>query len=152
MCVAAAGTAATAYAGTVGLVGGGIDFGDTINNRLPFRSRPLAGLALAAIVGCPFTGLTVLAAKDDPRTNRAAIAAGGTLIGWIAVQVAVIRSFSVLQPISAGVGAAFVWAGLARSSRPRTEQVRPVTRSGDPCLLYRDPNWRARPRRRRGQR
>jgi hypothetical protein len=120
LCVAAGVTAASAYGGAIALVGGGIDFGSTINQRLPFGSRPLAGLALAAIVGAPFTVLAVCAGRNDPRTNRAAIAAGALLIGWIVVQLAVIRSFSVLHPIYIVLGAAFLSVGIASDSRRRT--------------------------------
>jgi hypothetical protein len=117
LCVAAGVTAASAYGGAIGLLVGGVDFGDTINHRLPFDSRPLAGLALAAIVGAPFTALAVLAGRDDPRTDCAAIVAGTTLIGWIVVQVVVIRSLSALQPICVIVGAAFLWVGISGRRR-----------------------------------
>jgi hypothetical protein len=113
MFVAAVVSAASALGGAIGLISGFADFGNTINSRLPFDSRPLAGLAPAAIVGVPYAALAVLVARRDPRTDRAAIVAGAMLIGWIVVQLAVIRSFSVLQPICLIVGAAFVWVGIA---------------------------------------
>jgi hypothetical protein len=118
--VAAAVMAACAYGGAIALIGGAVDFGSTINNRLPFDSPRLAGLALAAVVGVPFTVVGILAARDDPRTSRAAIVAGGLLIAWIAVQIVVIRSFSVLQPICIVVGAAFVWVGQRAVSQTAT--------------------------------
>jgi hypothetical protein len=98
-------------------VSGALDFGRSITDRLPFDSPNLAGLALAATVGFPFTVLTVLAGRNDPRTNGAAISAGVVLIGWIVVQVAVIRSFSILQPICVIVGLAFVWVGIPSNTR-----------------------------------
>jgi hypothetical protein len=119
LCIAAFSSAAVAFGGAIGLATGGVDFGDTINHRLPFDSRSLAGVALAAVVGVPFTLLGALAARDTPRTDLAAIVTGATLVGWIIVQVAVIRSFSVLQPVCVVVGAAFVWAGVAASRRRR---------------------------------
>ena len=42
--------AVAAWAGAVGLAAGGIDFGDHTNDRLPFDSLVLAGIALAVIV------------------------------------------------------------------------------------------------------
>ena len=47
----AAFNAFAAWAGAVGLVTGGTDFGESINQRLPFDSLVLLGLALATIVG-----------------------------------------------------------------------------------------------------
>ena len=58
--------ALSAYAGAVGLLGGGISFGETIDARLPFDSLILAGLALLAIVAVPMTVAAVAAAKDTP--------------------------------------------------------------------------------------
>ena len=49
----AAFNAFAAWAGAVGLVTGGTDFGESINDRLPFDSLVLAGLALGIIVGIP---------------------------------------------------------------------------------------------------
>ncbi|MEU7526913.1 hypothetical protein AB0A74_14375 [Saccharothrix sp. NPDC042600] len=50
--------------------------------------------------------------RTGPRT--VAVFAGGCLIGWIAVQVAVIRTFSPLQPVVAAAGAAVLLAGRRR--------------------------------------
>ncbi|WP_139180020.1 hypothetical protein [Gordonia westfalica] len=46
-------TALLAFAGAIGLVGGGTDFGETVNSRLPLDSPVLAGVALAVFVGVP---------------------------------------------------------------------------------------------------
>jgi hypothetical protein len=61
-----------AWAGAFGLITGGTDFGDTIDDRLPFDSLVLAGLALAAIVGVPLTVLAWSAwiAGGEPMTSR----------------------------------------------------------------------------------
>ena len=58
--------ALSAYAGTVGLLGGGISFGDTIDARLPFDSLILAGLALLAIVAVPMTVPTCMESSLVP--------------------------------------------------------------------------------------
>jgi hypothetical protein len=55
--------ALSGYAGVVGLLGGGISFGDTIDARLPFGSLFLAGLALLAIVAVPMTVASVAALR-----------------------------------------------------------------------------------------
>jgi hypothetical protein len=107
----AAANALVALAGAVGLVGGGLDFGAEIDGRLPFESLVLAGCALAAIVGVPSLVLALAAWRGDPRTAACAVATGVALIGWIAVQVAFIRSFSWFQPTYVVIGAGLVVAG-----------------------------------------
>lgn len=49
--------ALAAWAGAVALVTGGTDFGEPTNDRLPFDSLEIAGLALATIVAIPLTVL-----------------------------------------------------------------------------------------------
>jgi dienelactone hydrolase len=112
-----------AWAGAVGLVTGGMDFGESINDRLPFDSLVLAGLALGIIVGTPLTALAWSAWVGGPRTDDLALAVGLTLIGWIVVQVAVIRAFSLFQPAYLAVGAAFVGASHRVSLSPHRRGV-----------------------------
>ena len=99
-----------AWAGAVGLIAGGTDFGEVINERLPFESLVLAGLALATIVAVPLTLLAWSAWTGGPRTDELALVVGLLLIGWIIGQVAVIRAFSLFQPAYLAVGAGFVAA------------------------------------------
>ncbi|MDH4160201.1 MAG: alpha/beta fold hydrolase [Actinomycetota bacterium] len=112
-----------AWAGAVGLATGGMDFGESINDRLPFDSLVLAGLALGIIVGIPLTALAWSAWVGGPRTDDLALAVGLTLIGWIVVQVAVIRAFSLFQPAYLAVGAAFVAASHRVSLSPHRRGV-----------------------------
>lgn len=106
----AAVNACGAWAGAVGLITGGTDFGDVINERLPFDSLALAGLALAAVVAIPLTVLAWSAWTGGPRTDGLALVVGLLLIGWILGQVVVIRAFSPFQPAYLAVGAGFVAA------------------------------------------
>lgn len=99
-----------AWAGAVGLITGGTDFGEVINERLPFDSLVLAGLALAVIVAVPLTVLAWSAWTGGPRTDELALVVGLLLIGWIIGQVVVIRAFSLFQPAYLAVGAGFVAA------------------------------------------
>ncbi len=59
-----------AWVGAFGLLTGGTDFGETINDRLPFDSLILAGLALGIIVGIPLTVLAWSAWTGESRTQR----------------------------------------------------------------------------------
>lgn len=112
-----------AWAGAVGLVTGGMDFGASINERLPFDSLVLAGLALGTIVGVPLTVLAWSAWTGGPRTDDLALAVGLMLIGWIVVQVAVIRAFSLFQPTYLAVGASFVAASHRVTLSPHRRGV-----------------------------
>lgn len=87
-----------AYAGGVGLTTGELDPGPEVTARLPAGSTILAGVALLLVVAVPMTVACVLAWHGDPWAAATVIAAGLALVGWIAVEVLVIRSFSWLQP------------------------------------------------------
>ena len=113
--------AAAAWAGVAGLTLGGIDLGDTLDARLPFESPVLAGFGLAAFVAVPMTVLAWWAWTGHPRTLDLALVAGIAVIGWIVVQVVVLRAVSLFQPVYVAVGVWFV----AESGRVR---VRPATR------------------------
>jgi dienelactone hydrolase len=119
----AAFNAFAAWAGAVGLVTGGMDFGESINERLPFDSLVLAGLALAVIVAIPLTVLAWSAWTGGPRTDELALVVGVALIGWIVVQIAVIRAFSFFQPAYLAVGVAFVAASHRVTLSPRRRGV-----------------------------
>ena len=102
--------ALAAWAGAVAVVTGAIDFGEPTNDRLPFDSVVLAGVALAIIVAIPLTVLAWSAWTAATRTDDIALVAGVVLIGWIVVQVAVLRSFSLFQPAYLCIGIYFVAA------------------------------------------
>jgi hypothetical protein len=104
----------------VALVTGGIDFGERINDRLPFDSPVFAGMALATIVAIPLTVLAWSAWTGTATTNDLALVVGLMLIGWISVQVVTLRSFSPFQPAYLCVGAFFV----AASNRMRLGPTR----------------------------
>ena len=109
--------ALSAWFGVVGLVGGGLSFGEELNQRLPFDSLVLAGLALAAIVAIPSTVLAVLAWRGDPRTPLVTTALGVLLIGWIVVQLLFLQSFSFFQPLYTAIGLAFLVTGRRMARR-----------------------------------
>jgi hypothetical protein len=103
--------ALSAYAGTVGLLGGGISFGEMIDARLPFGSMILAGLALSAMVAVPMTIAAVVAAKDTHHSPDLVFAAGLLLVVWIGVELAFIKAYSWFHPTY--LAAAVVVLGLA---------------------------------------
>lgn len=107
-------TALLAFAGAIGLVGGGTDFGETVNSRLPLNSPVLAGVALAVFVGVPMAvAAWFLYRRSDDDAVWVSVAAGGWLIGWIVVQLLVIRTFSFMQAACVGVGIVLIALGSA---------------------------------------
>ncbi|MCG8915553.1 hypothetical protein L6E12_07120 [Actinokineospora sp. PR83] len=107
-----------ALAGAVGLAGGGLDLGAEVEQRLPFGSPALAGLALLVVVGLPMTWTAVLTWRWSPSATTAVRAAGALLVAWIVVETAVIREVHWLQPVCLAYGLALVALGR-RSARAR---------------------------------
>jgi hypothetical protein len=112
--------AISAYAGALGLATGALDTRGSIDERLPFRSPVFGGIALAIVVGIPTTIVARYAWNGNRNIGAAALAAGTLLIGWIAVELAVIREFSWLQVFYVGVGATFIAVGAGDRSRVRS--------------------------------
>jgi pimeloyl-ACP methyl ester carboxylesterase len=107
-----------AWAGVIGLLTGDIDFGDTLDERLPFDNLAVAGAALAVIVAIPLSVLAWLAWSGHRRTNEMSLLVGIALLGWIVLQVLILRSVSLFQAVYLGVGVYFVDAShLVRWSR-----------------------------------
>ncbi len=99
-----------AWFGAVGLVAGTLDFGERLNDRVPFGNLVLAGLALALSVAIPLTLLAWSAWTGAPRTTELAFVVGALLIGWIVVQICFLRAFSFFHPTYLAIGAGFVVA------------------------------------------
>jgi hypothetical protein len=113
--------ALSAYAGAVGLLGGGISFGETIDARLPLDSLILAGLALLAIIAVPMTIAAVAAAKDAHHSSDLVFAAGLLLVVWIGVELAFIKAYSWFHPtylVAAVAVLGLAWLMDRAGSRP----------------------------------
>lgn len=108
--VVAALNALAALGGGVALMTGTIELGAVLNERLPFASPVSAGIALVVIVAVPLTVVAWAAWAGWPRAGDAALVAGLLLVGWIVVQVAVLRAFSLFQPVYLGVAAYLIAA------------------------------------------
>lgn len=111
--------ALSAYAGALGLITGFLSLGGNLNARLPFDSPAVGGIALGVIVAFPSTWLAWLARQGDRRTDAAAFVSGILLVGWILVEVAVIRDLSFFHPIYVAIGLVLMWIGR-HSTRERT--------------------------------
>jgi len=117
LCAYASCVALSAYGGAIGLATGNLDLGHQLNQRLPFHSPVLGGIALALVVGLPATVVAGLAKRGDRRSDVACVVAGALLIAWILVELAFIRELSFLQFFYAGAGVVFVAIGR-HSARP----------------------------------
>jgi hypothetical protein len=109
--------ALAALGGAAGLMSGVLDMGDEINSRLPFSSPVFAGLALTVLVAVPLAVVATLAWRGHPRADLATAACGAVLVGWILVQLAVIREVSFFQPFYLSVGLWMLWLGASAYSR-----------------------------------
>ncbi len=103
--------AVAAIGGAVAMMVGAIDFGDTIDHRLPFGSLVFGGVALLLVVGIPMAIAAVLSWSGSDHGDVVAVGAGVLLVGWIVVELAFIRSISVLHPICLVAGTAIAYAG-----------------------------------------
>jgi hypothetical protein len=78
-----------AYAGAIGMITGGVDFGEAAA-RLPFQSMVLAGWALALVNGLLPTLVVIGVLQRRAWSGYGHITAGAGLIAWIVVQVSVL--------------------------------------------------------------
>jgi hypothetical protein len=119
--VVTGGIAFTGFAGSVGLIGGGLSFGPAISARLPLGSLVLAGLALLVFVAVPMTIAALAAARDNRFSGDAILGSGLLLVFWIAVQLAFIKTYSWFHPTylaAAMVVLGLGWLMVRRRSRP----------------------------------
>jgi hypothetical protein len=103
--------AISAYGGAAALIAGWLRPSTSMTENLPFGSPVFAGLALACVVAAPATVVAVLAWRRHPRDRDAAVLAGVLLVGWIVVEVAVVKQFSALQVLYGLAGLGLVASG-----------------------------------------
>ena len=103
--------AASAWFGAIGMVSGLLPVEATLADRLPFDSPVFGGIALALVVAVPTTVASVLEWRGNARAGAMLTLAGVLLVGWIAVEIAVVRQFSPLQVICAVAGAGLALVG-----------------------------------------
>jgi hypothetical protein len=112
--------AVSAWFGVYGLVSGALSIGADLEQRLPFGSPVLGGIALALVVAAPTSYLAWSAWRGAPSTDLVSVACGVLVIGWIVVQYLFIRQLSFFHPTYVVVGALLVWAG--RRSLPGSRE------------------------------
>ena len=106
--------AASAYLGAAAMISGQLRLEPVMVSRIPLHSPVFAGLALACVVALPNTAVAVFAWRGHPRSADAATLAGLLLVGWIAVELAVVREASFLQGAYALAGIGLIILGGRR--------------------------------------
>jgi hypothetical protein len=96
------------------LITGLVPAPESLAARLPFRSPVFGGIALGCVVAIPATLATVLVWRRHRRAREAVALTGLLLLGWILVEVLVVRVFSPLQPVFLLAGAGLILAGDRR--------------------------------------
>ncbi|GAA3044182.1 hypothetical protein [Actinokineospora globicatena] len=108
--------ALVAFGGALGLLLGAIDFGEVVDQRLPLGSKPLAGVALAVVVGVPMVVAAVSVRRGSALSRLIAPAAALALYGWVVIEVAVTRDAQWRQLVCAVYAAVLLWLALRRDS------------------------------------
>ncbi|MFD6397439.1 hypothetical protein [Nocardia sp. NPDC060249] len=99
LCLVSGILAIWAFAGSLALITGILSPGPAAESRLPWQSPLLAGVVLAVVVGLPMAVVALTAGRDDTRTSQTSMVAACALIGWILLQLLIVREFSWLQPV-----------------------------------------------------
>jgi hypothetical protein len=100
----------SAVLGGIGLVRDGMGLPAEWLAVTPFTTWTWPGIFLLAGVAAPMLTAAALELARVHTAGSVSVVAGAALVVWIAVQVAVLQQFSVLQPVMAGAGIAVVLA------------------------------------------
>jgi hypothetical protein len=109
--------AVNAVYGGIGLMVNGLGMPGDWLDATPFDSWRLPGVFLLAAVAVPMSVAAILELTRWRRAYLASVLAGLVLIGWIVVQVVVLRRYFFLQPVLGAAGVLVV--GLAWSAHRR---------------------------------
>lgn len=103
--------AVAATGGAWGLLSGWLSIGSRLEERLPWGSPALGGMALFLLVAVPNAALAALAWRRDRRAGAAAVATGALLVAWILVELAFLRELSFFHPLYVVVGLVLIRLG-----------------------------------------
>ncbi len=104
----------------MGLLTGVASLDAALEQRLPLASPVLGGIALALVVGVPFTLVAIAAWRSSSRTDQLSIASGAVLVGWIVVEYLFIRELSFFHPLYLAIGIGFVVSATSHTSTQGT--------------------------------
>ena len=88
----------------------------------PFADYLIPGLVLLTVVGCLSIYVAIATLRKKSYAPMATLGQGVILIGWIAIQVLMVRDLNVLHMTMAGVGIVLVLCGLALSLNKSPDQ------------------------------
>jgi peptidoglycan/LPS O-acetylase OafA/YrhL len=94
----------------------------------PFADYFIPSLILFAVVGGAHALAAIAVFAGWPSARRLALAAGAIVLGWLAVQIAIIGHVSWLQPATAIAGVVIVLLalGMARNGRRSRDRSAPA--------------------------
>lgn len=90
----------------------------------PFVDYLIPGIVLLTVLGCLPLYVAFVIIRKKPFAPMAVFVQGIILIGWIAVQVLMVRDLNVLHITMAGVGMALVLCGFRLLTRQSPGQPR----------------------------
>jgi hypothetical protein len=108
----------------------GARFAPELLRGTPFRSYVVPGALLAGVVGNSALSATIATVANPRAGGAVSVVAGAVMMGWIAGEVAVLRSPEARSPVEAvyfGVGAAMTGLGLAVARRGDAGSTAPRT-------------------------
>jgi hypothetical protein len=111
--------AVNAVYGGIGLMVNGMGMPNDWLDATPFHSWTVPGFLLLAVVAVPMSVAVVGELVRWRRADAASMLAGVVLVGWIAVQVLVLRRYFVLQPVLGVAGALVVALAWRAHPHPR---------------------------------
>ena len=113
--------AINALYGGIGLMVNGMGMPSDWLEATPFQSWTVPGFFLLAVIAVPMSIAAIGELTRWRRADVASMAAGVVLIGWIVVQLLVLRRYFFLQPVLGVAGALVIaltwWAHPRRRSR-----------------------------------
>jgi hypothetical protein len=71
----------------------------TMLRHLPVDTWVLPGVALAVLIALPYAIAGLLVAIGHSTARAVSFLAGGILVGWIVIQIALIQQYFFLQPV-----------------------------------------------------
>lgn len=101
----------------VAIIRGDIPIPRRLIDRTPFPSAAIPGAVLSTVVGGSALAAAATLLSGRPEAPDVVALSGLMLSGWIAVQVAMIREFSWLQPAYFALGMALLATGLNERER-----------------------------------
>lgn len=108
----------SAVGGAIAVIGGGAGLPDRALARTPFPSWVVPGIALFVVVAVPMLAAASAYVWAPRLFQGLSVTAGLALLAWMAVEIALVREFSSLQPMMIVVGGVLLALAGAAGTGP----------------------------------